>query len=293
MSTLANEHAVLRCDTANPGQFFACCGVLEAAAHRFGGSQGWFSQDGRTFCIRSERLLDASQFHSLFADLCTCTINNTMEPDELCRRDELMSMSQRQIEDSGRKEEKGALDSRWREAPVVFGPPFDFTIDWHQDDRGRGSIFKTWAGQQSIIELARGMQAAARATLVDSTTLERALMSGFRGDGLPFNFDSDLGAQAAPVDVGFSFDPLPAMPLGIRPMIELCAFIGLQRFRPLRIARENRYQYALWHVPLRPSVASAMAACAVNSLDRSVLEFRLLYRTKYLKSFLPAKRIER
>ncbi len=284
----------IRCDPTNPGQFLACCGILELTdRRRDGGAKGWFADGGRRFCLGADVEMDGAALHSLLAELSSCAVSNTMNPDELRRRAELSAMSGREIDAARREDEKKALESLWRESPVIFGAPFDFTVDWHQDDRGRGSTFKTWAGQQSIIDIARGMQAAARATLVCDGAVEQVLMSTSRGLGLPFNFDSDLGTQAAPLDVGFSFDPLPTMSLAVRPMLELCALIGLQRFRPARVGKENRYQYAQWKAPLRPSVASAMASCSIDSLERSVFEFRLLYRTKYLKSFLSAKPVSR
>ena len=36
-------------DRANPGQFFACCGLLELADRLWPGAQGWFEQE--EFCI--------------------------------------------------------------------------------------------------------------------------------------------------------------------------------------------------------------------------------------------------
>jgi CRISPR-associated protein Csb3 len=107
-------------------------------------------------------------------------------------------------------------------------------------------------------------------------------------DSPPFNFDSDLGGQASALDVGFSLDPLKMSPRP-RPLLELAAFIGLQRFRPFADLEENRYTFTLWSEPLTPEVA-AVAACGLLSLPGSrAYEFRLLYRTKYLKSFLPAQ----
>src|SRR5207237_7441081 len=36
-------------DPTNPGQFFACCGLLELADRLWGGAEGWFV--GREFCV--------------------------------------------------------------------------------------------------------------------------------------------------------------------------------------------------------------------------------------------------
>jgi CRISPR-associated protein Csb3 len=78
------------------------------------------------------------------------------------------------------------------------------------------------------------------------------------------------------------------IPSTARPALELLAFIGLQRFRPLQFRRENRFVYTAWSDPL-PIAIAAPAACGELPTGKSTsFEFRLLYRTKYLKSFLPA-----
>jgi CRISPR-associated protein Csb3 len=110
---------------------------------------------------------------------------------------------------------------------------------------------------------------------------------------LPFNFDSDLGGQGSALDIGFSFDPLAASDATriegtCRPALEIFAFIGLQRFRPREIPGRNRFVYAAWRRPLPASVAAAATCRAIPVGDACSYEFRLLYRTKYLKSFLPA-----
>jgi CRISPR-associated protein Csb3 len=108
-------------------------------------------------------------------------------------------------------------------------------------------------------------------------------------DSLPFNFDSDLGAVGSALDVGFSFDPLKGVNVQTRPVIEFTAFLGLQRFRPRRMNAENRYRYETWTQPLEPSVAQMAASGLLHTKEATIWEFNLLYRTKYLKSFLPSQ----
>ena len=40
-------------DVTNPGQFFACCGLLELADRLWNGAEGWFSDGGCAFCLAS------------------------------------------------------------------------------------------------------------------------------------------------------------------------------------------------------------------------------------------------
>ena len=71
------------------------------------------------------------------------------------------------------------------------------------------------------------------------------------------------------------------------PAIELLSFVGLQRFRPVQ--QGDAWEYAVWARPSDVEL-SALACCGVvpQLADRR-FQFRLLYRTKYLKSFLPGR----
>lgn len=165
----------------------------------------------------------------------------------------------------------------------------EFRIDWFIDNLAGGSRFKTWAGQQSVLDISTAMKDALKSTAWRN---EDCLKFSVSKCGLPFNFDSDLGGQGGAIDVGFSFDPLAASALtriesSARPALELLAFIGLQRFRP-KVKGENRFLYTAWNQPLPVQVAMP-AGCGIISMPgANRYEFRLLYRTKYLKSFLPA-----
>jgi CRISPR-associated protein Csb3 len=282
-------------DPTNPGQFFACCGLLELADRLWKGAEGWFENDKGEFCIQPLYLHDSvnSVPRGLADSLAHCSLANTMTESQLLRRDLLTSMSSKEVEnDPLLKSEKKLLDSLWRESPVVLGVPFNLQIDWFVDDRAGGDIFKTWAGLQSVIDIADAMRSRSIVGESDSIPLANWLFRRSCGDDLPFNFDSDLGSMGGDRDVGFSFDPLRNIDVHvgvqIRPLLELLAFIGLQRFRPMRVRSENRFRYWLWFDRMIPEVASAAACGSVEMPNSSVFEFRLLYRTKYLKSFLRA-----
>ena len=193
----------------------------------------------------------------------------------------------------GLDEDKKSLEKLRREEPILLHAPFHLRLDWFQDDLAGGSRFKTWAGQQSVLEIASSMKRALEGPDWQTRPADEWFTHTISGCGLPFNFDSDLGGQGSALDVGFSFDPLAGSALTriestARPCLELLAFVGLQRFRPRQIAKDNRYLYCTWNRPLTTEIA-APAACALLPIAGAALfEFRLLYRTKYLKSFLPA-----
>jgi CRISPR-associated protein Csb3 len=271
-------------DPCNPGQFFACCGLLELADRHWSGAEGCFTDVGRAFCLRATNDLSASGTRPLMVALAECKLTNTMSAQQVLRREELGNKSQK-TRTAEEEEEKKRLDKFWREEPLVFHTPFNLRVDWFTDDRAGGSRYKTWAGQQSVIDIARAMKKPIEdggwSSLSPLEWLNRP------GGGMPFNFDANLGTQSSSLDVGFSLDPL-GMGSGTRPLLELAALIGLQRFRPDSESPENLHTYTAWTIPLLPEVAAVAASGHMTMPDWPSFEFRLLYRTKYLKSFLPA-----
>ncbi len=272
---------------ANPGQFFACCGLLELADRLWPGTEGWFQAD--RFYLRSPQ---AVVFAELTEALCGLQVDNTMTPAQRERYILLKSMSSAQLKAQAALEaEKKKLESLRREEPILLVGQTPMRIDWFRDDDAGGTRFKTWAGQQSVLDILTDMHLGLSQIPEFSET---SLWSSAAGIGLPFNFDSDLGAQGSPLDIGFSFDPLAStkttrIELSCKPGLEFLSFVGLQRFRPLELSDGKRFLYSAWNQPLPPVVAAAATCQAVPLSDTQIYEFRLLYRTKYLKSFLPAQ----
>jgi CRISPR-associated protein Csb3 len=291
----------VRVDPGNPGQFFACCGLLELA-ERVGGAEGWFERSGKTFCVQA--INRSAEFTALtvLQSVASCQLTNTMTANEVMRRGELPLLRKRatgaqaaQIEELAA--EQTVLDTLWRESPVLLPEPLNLRIDWFVDKRGGGSTFKTWAGQQSVLDIARGLQTTLTGDIVTAPP-EDCLLAAAGSDCRTFNFDSDFASLGSDLDLGFSLDPLrssraTSVEVRPRPAIELLAFIGLQRFRAMEIGgdqprRQRRYRFALWFVPMPPALAAVVASSAVDWPDSQLFEFRLLYRSDYLKSFLPA-----
>lgn len=269
-------------DLANPGQFFACCGLLELADRLWLGAEGWFSST--TFHLAPIDAKTATA-GALLQAISKCVLRNTMDLNDIRRLEELAGIPGKKQTDAEKAERKG-LEKLRREEPLFLEAPFNLQIDWFLDDRAGGSRFKTWAGQQSVIDIALAMKGP----------IERGEWNGLSpkdwlthacGDGVPFNFDSNLGVQSSARDVGFSLDPLQigSKP---RPFLELLAFVGLQRFRPCVRQTRNRYSYSAWGIPLLPPAAAIAAAGFIPAASEAAFEFPLLYRTQYLKSFLPA-----
>lgn len=282
----SSRNIVIPVDLANPGQFFACCGLLELADRLWPGTEGRFG-DGQ-FHIGGP---PEFSLRALLAKLAESAVMNTMTPVQNARLEALSSMKPKEREATpGLEEEKKLLESQRRELPILLTGPIGFCVDWFCNEFTGGSRFKTWAGQQSVLEIARAMHRGLAKVIHEP---DSSLWGSVQGIGLPFNFDSDIGGQGSALDIGFSFDPLAGSELtridvSCRPVLELLCFIGLQRFRPKEIRRENRFIYTAWNAALLPSIASAAACGAVDIGGGLPHEFKLLYRTKYLKSFLPA-----
>lgn len=51
MSQIPGPSVCVRVDPVNPGQFFACCGLLELADRMWGGVEGWFENDDAKFIL--------------------------------------------------------------------------------------------------------------------------------------------------------------------------------------------------------------------------------------------------
>jgi CRISPR-associated protein Csb3 len=281
----------LRVDPTNPGQFFACCGLLELANQLWGESAGFFNEESKLFFIKAPDMVKNVNITKLIEAIVKCHITNAMNDDELNRLENLSKMPRKEILKLPLLEaEKRQLEEIWRAAPILFHEPFDLRVDWFLDDRSGGNAFKTWAGQQSVLDIASNMKRLVQECDFSRISHEDLLFWTKNSDSVPFNFDSNLGGVGSDLDVGFSFDPLK-IHVQIRPIIEILAFIGLQRFRPVFDEAKNCYRYSIWFTPLIPEIAS-VAACGLLGLRNSKLfEFRLLYRTKYLKSFLPARQV--
>ena len=277
-----SDTLVVTVDPGNPGQFFACCGLLELADRLGSGAEGWFRANGCEFVVDYRH----AKSQDVLTTLTTCVLKNAMSKEQVRTMESL-----REIRKSNRDDEqeslKKSLDKLWRETPLILGLDEPFRLDWFVDTHSGGSRFKTWAGQQSVIDIARAMKTPVEQGHYSDVPVEQWLQYS-HGSALTFNFDSDASVQASPLDVGFSLDPL-GMSSTSRPLLELLAFVGLQRFRPLGASRANAYTYALWTQPLPPIVASAISNCSARIPNGIQFTFPLLYRTKYLKSFLPAK----
>jgi CRISPR-associated protein Csb3 len=269
-------------DPTNPGQFFACCGMLELADRLWRGAEGWF--EGGKFHIDCAGTLDG-----LMGALANSHIDSSLTDGELQRLGTLLSAKKSTLT-SAEAEEKQSLSEAWKRERLTLTKPFDLTIDWWWDQETGAKGMKTWAAKQLVIEIARPLLRSLSNIHWTQCSHDDALMRKADVDGLPFYFDAANNSQNTPRDTGFGLYALKDIitkQATTRPLVELGAFIGIQRFRPAPTANSGMFRFSLWSVPLPVSVAAVAAAGFLGFSGEHKYEFRMLYRSEYMKAFLP------
>lgn len=238
------ERICVNVDPANPGQFFACCGLLELADRLWPGAEGWF--EGVKFCVRCE------------GDLSTMLSILVMDPPTEVLRLEANDLVVPPIIaplafsfDGGSTTEL-ILDAWTRIAvlratgtpQVISNPPWNF-----------------WSGQQTSLRIWSGLRAELVSQLSSFSAAEyEALFSQRLFQKGRFGFDP--GPAWNKLDVGFSPNEHD-LEVESSPAVELLAAVGLQRFRPVMDDRRETFEYTAWGAPFSPSVAAAAMAGAV------------------------------
>jgi len=274
-------------DVTNPGQFFACCGLLELAHRLWPGAEGWFDLRTSQFAVRVAAGDSAAQ--QLINEIVKCPIEGLtaaerQELDELGRRKRELKKVGRGLTEAeeNRRSELGRLT---REGHLVL-ERFQLTLDWWQEE----GTPATWAGKQEIHKIARAAQdgiakcvAEGRSLndllnwqLVLRTSKEYQSERGADKKVEPFYFDARRYAH--PLDEGFSLD-VQAAETAANPATELLCLIGLQRFRPERAPDSKwTFQYCAWTDALHVTQAAAVAAGVVAVPRRRRFSFTMQFR---------------
>ncbi|GIW93959.1 MAG: type I-U CRISPR-associated protein Cas8c [Pirellulaceae bacterium] len=220
----SNSTLSVSVDWTNPGQFFACCGLLEVA-HRVwcpGPAEGWFA-DGQFFLARS----DGEPAN--VADLVNAALG--------CDAQAIP------IDDP-------------KTDPVQLGDPMHIRLDWWRRSDGSTNLFKTWAANATSLQMFTKWRGPLRSCLGSiNGQAKNLLMLSHQVQG-SYGFDSDLGWDA--LRAGFSFNEHNKLKnLPTRPAVELFGAIGLQRFFPELDEQKRSVWYSAWRVPLTAPVARA------------------------------------
>jgi CRISPR-associated protein Csb3 len=275
-------------DVTNPGQFFACCGLLELSHRLWPGAEGYFQE--RQFAVNALRRTERADIRSLFKEILKCNISGLSASD----REALNSLErQKKARDLSPEEEEKRikLGKMVRRGSLTIGKPFGLLLDWWNagdDERGDAAIPKTWAGRQEIEKIAVALQNAL-SEIKDSEIKDLQMMfdyncvirkpnednmkSGSEGKVEAFYFDDRRFADR--LDAGFSLDALKLESVSY-PAVELLCLIGLQRFRPSPTTGHTRsFDYYVWTKPLGVTVGMAVVCGAIQVAGSSHYRFSL------------------
>lgn len=247
----------VRVDLTNPGQFFACCGLLEMAARLKPETLGWF--EAGWFWLGQGP-----------------TLQETIQG--------LRAVELRQVD----PEDTTA-------SPIFISAPFELRLDWWKTGDRASSDLKVWAGTMESFRIARAMQHALRADdFVSERLLDVGLVAYDPDDGAkkvePFYFDARRGPNAHSRDVGFAPNDLGLTTIA-SPAVELLCLIGLQRARPVPTSQPRIFDYHTWVHPLPTTLVSAAVAGFLPDSARHSYRFESGFRTgqRKHKAFLSAK----
>ena len=247
-------------DVTNPGQFFACCGLLELADRLWAGATGWFESTG----FRVAPVSPSDGVRTLAALL---TEVGAASLEQIDPQDDYSS-------------------------PIRLAGPWGLTLDWWKDGNAGGSKLKVWAGSMRSVRIAAAMQAALSDPDVQTETLlnHARVVRNPAGDKVePFYFDSRRGGNAQSLDIGFAPDSFQ-MTTAAYPAVEFLCLVGLQRCRPMPTGKPRVFDYYTWTTPLRPSVLPPVVCGLLRTQGSHVYRFENAFRTdqRKHKGFLPA-----
>ncbi|MDZ4805684.1 MAG: type I-U CRISPR-associated protein Cas8c [Candidatus Eisenbacteria bacterium] len=268
----------VRVDPTNPGQFFACCGLLELADRLWGGAEGWF--EGDRFVIRA----DEGCSLPVLLDRLKTSLIDTADGDI--------------AEDAEDDEAEG--DSNAQPLDLVLPDPLPLLrLDWWTD-----KSLKPWAGSMNVRVIYRAMASALDTSCADPLNDGRVvfdpvpdtkgkannskLKQGKKRE--PFYFDARRGASARSLDIGFAPDALKGMTTVAFPAVESLCLVGLQRFRPMPTSTWRVFDYHTWAVPLEARIAPTAVCGLLPHVGSCGFRFENAFRTdqRKHKAFLPA-----
>ncbi len=248
MNAFPTPSVTVAVDPANPGQFFACCGLLELADRLWPGAEGWFATNGRTFNIA-----------------CSGTLPKLVD-----------SIAHARLTHNDKEDPYSS--------PVTISDPFrPLCVDWWETDRTGAKDLKVWAGTMESYGIAVAMQCAMRNEKFLTPELFDVGMVVTNPDDEtkkkePYYYDGRRAQNAHARDVGFSVNDLQLTTVA-HPAVELLCLIGLQVARPRPTDESRIYDYFLWPIPLMTNLVLAASSGAVYLPGQRGFRFENWFRT--------------
>jgi CRISPR-associated protein Csb3 len=262
----AKEPAIsVKVDLSNPGQFFACCGLLELASRIDPRATGHFENGDFLINGNGRAVLD-------YFFKCDVTV------------DSLTSSKNDDTDDEG--DDEVDIDShRGRIYPMILGDPFNLRLDWWTDEEAQAQKLKTWTAGQRVTDLLIGYHKkrkrngktelnyipSMREHFVEA--VKRCPHDWLREPWpievpMAFSYDSRLSRNNA-LDQGYVGDSIMAF----SPAVDVLTLVGLQRFRPRMLERWSRNVYCSWTQPLSVEIAPVAALGLIPQLIHICFEF--------------------
>lgn len=254
-------------DLTNPGQFFACCGLLELADRLWPGAEvaGWFQLhrfDRATFCVTGTATFKSKSLVETFLG---------------CQRHAVDPF--RPIRGSDGKPVKDPEKTR----PIMIGPPVNLRLSWWLNELdGRQTRFKTWSANTTSTGLFDDTAAKIDPAKAD---YPRLLVTPI---GMTNRFGFDSRSTWDRLNTGYS--PNLHHEVDSYPAVEMLAAIALQTFCP--IAVEDQYFFTPWEHALPTIVARAAANNIINISNTPSYSFKIVKRGKF-KNFSKAQLVRK
>jgi CRISPR-associated protein Csx14 len=256
-------------DVTNPGQFFACCGLLELAHQVDHNALGWFENGCFAVGVGGASLPDLLDY------LVSIRPIDGMLLCDICRRNQK------------NKAEKRIY--RLQPHEIAFCGGQVLTLDWWLKPADTADL-RLWSGSNSFTGFFR-----------DSTDAIKQDLENRRKDDEPWSLDRSFQMKTQPFffaasrrlhenEFGVSMDKIESE-FQHFPYIELLCAIGLQRFRPFPL-NEGRFRYSAWHEPLEALLASVIVCGCMAWPTRTDFAFRVVDRDDNgHRQFLQAERM--
>lgn len=246
-------------DLTNPGQFFACCGLLEVADRLWPGTEGWFQSTDQFVLWTGGR---ASSTEPLCKRLIECALKPLFPEDE---QNQLSQLNKRKADLKRLKKRlpkaeetiRKRLNSKRIASGFSLGSPLNLRVDWWLAENCDGDHLKTWAGQQAITGIADAIKAALT-VVADDVIFDTEKVVRRQSDGepvAPLSFDA--GRVGTAQDLGYSPDKV-GQAITCCIWTEILTLIALQRFA-LKPDSKGFFTYHVWSKPL-PATVAAIAA---------------------------------
>lgn len=246
-------------DPCNPGQFYACCGLIELFELSDAQTLSYFEVNWRrpreaTFVLASEASLELS------------TITQAVRKAEY-----------KVLPRPGAEDKSSDKDSIAPSLVLIFGQ--ELVLDWWLECFWhKASPLKCWAGQvttQKLVSILPPLLAS------DNSSFE---------DGVPTTTRFGIDPRSAWVALNLGYSPNEqGQESRTYPVVEMLGAFGLQGFRPAG-SRAEGFTYNLWLSPLPRVVARSVCARSWPGCESVAYRFALGVRGSY-KYFSFAERI--